>query len=197
MTALISPVRGSSATGATCACGIASLPPFLAWSRFHLSYFFARSRSTFFIVDVLVVEHLRQNAIAGLDSALRVTIGGRIVVRSANDSREVRAFRQRQLPQILPEIGDAGLRKSTNPKAPAVAQINFVGIQLEYLLLVEALLELDGNHGFGHLPPPIAFGREEERARYLHGNGASSLVVLAGVPQVGPRRSRDADEVKA
>ena len=65
------------------------------------------------------------------------------------------------------------------------------------MLLVEALLELDGNHGFGQLAPPIAIGRQKERARHLHGDGARALVVLAAVPHVGPRRSHDADEVKA
>ncbi len=102
-----------------------------------------------FHVDVFVVEHLRQHAIAGLYSALRVTVGGRIIIWRANDSREVGAFGQRQLPQILSKVGDAGLRESANSKAPAVAEVNFVGIQLENLLFVEALLDLDGNHGFG------------------------------------------------
>ena len=148
-------------------------------------------------VDVLVVEHLRQHAIASLHSALRVAVSGRIVIRRTNDPGEVRAFRQRQLPQILSEVSDTGLGKSAYAKTPAVAQINFVGIQLEDLLLVEALLQLDGNHGFGQFPPPIALRREKERPRHLHGDGAGALVVLAAVAHVGPRRSHDADEVKA
>src|SRR6266700_3353063 len=32
--------------------------------------------------------------------------------------------------------------------------------------------------------------------RQLRGDGACTLVMLAGVPHVGPRRSHDADEVK-
>src|SRR5713101_6760808 len=118
-----------------------------------------------------------------------MTVRGRIVIRRANDPREVRAFRQPQLAQILSEVGDAGFREATYAKAPAVAQVNFVGVQLEDLLLVEALLKLDGNHGFGQLPAPIELGREEE--------GARDLVVLAAMPHVGPRRPHDADEVKA
>ena len=50
-----------------------------------------------FFGDVLVLQHLRQHAIASLHSALRVTVGGRIIVRRANDSRKVSEFRQRQL----------------------------------------------------------------------------------------------------
>src|SRR6266446_5158976 len=126
-----------------------------------------------------------------------MTVRGRIVIRRANDPREVRAFRQPQLAQILSEVGDAGFREATYAKAPAVAQVNFVGVQLEDLLLVEALLKLDGNHGFGQLPAPIALGREEEGARHLHGDGARALVVLAAMPHVGPRRPHDADEVTA
>src|SRR2546421_9686 len=187
MTALISPVRGSSATSAACACGIGSVLPFLAFSRRHLSYFFARSKSTFFIPASTA-------AVASLHSALRVTVSGRIIIWRANNSREVGAFRQPQLSQILSEVGHAGFRESANAKAPAVAQVNFVGVQLEDLLLVEALLELDRNHGFGELPPPVAIGRQKERARHLHRNGAGALIVLAAVPHVGPRGPHDADE---
>ena len=126
-----------------------------------------------------------------------MTVSGRIIIWRANNSREVGAFRQPQLSQILSEVGHAGFRESANAKAPAVAQVHFVGVQLENLLLVEALLELDRNHGFGELPPPVAIGRQKERARHLHRNGAGALIVLAAVPHVGPRRPHDADEVKA
>ena len=92
--------------------------------------------------DVLVLQHLRQHAVASLRSALRVTVSRRVVIRRANDTGKISIFGQGQLPQVFSEVSNAGLGKPANPEAPAVAEIHFVGIQLENLLLIEALLEL-------------------------------------------------------
>ncbi len=149
------------------------------------------------VIDVLVVEQLRQDAVARLHTALRMAVGGGVVIRRANDAGKVSTLGERQLPQIFSEVGHAGFGKSANAKTSAVAQVDFIGVQLEDLLLVEALLEFDGNHGFGQLAAPGTIGREEEGARHLHGDGAGALVVRTGMPYVGPRRSHDADEIKA
>ncbi len=105
-------------------------------------------RLKFFLRDVFVFQHLGQHAVARLRSALRMTVRGRIVVRRANDSRKVSALRDRELPQVLAKIGNAGFGEAANSKTPAVPEVYFVGVKLENLLLIETLLELDRNHRF-------------------------------------------------
>ena len=53
------------------------------------------------------------------------------------------------MPQVLAEIRHAGFGKSAYPEAAAVAQIYFIRVHLENLLLGEALLQLERKHGFG------------------------------------------------
>src|SRR5439155_2110000 len=115
----------------------------------------------------------------------------------ADDSGQVRAFRNGQLPHVFPEVRHAGFGKAANPEAAAIPQIHFVRVHFENSLLAEALLELQRNQGLGHLSPPVAVGREEEGPRHLHGDGARALVVLAGVPEVRPRGADDANEIKS
>ncbi len=98
--------------------------------------------------DELIFEHLPKDAVARLHATLGMPVRRRIVIRRANQAGQERAFGKRELPQIFSKIGDAGLGKSANPKAAAIAEVNFVGIQLENLLLGKTLLELERNHCF-------------------------------------------------
>ncbi len=101
-----------------------------------------------FCGNKFIIEHLRQDAIARLHSAFGMPVRRGIIIWRADQAGEERALGKRKLPQIFPEIRDAGLGKTANPEAAAIAEINFVGIQLENLLLGKTLLELERNHGF-------------------------------------------------
>src|ERR1700676_929180 len=147
--------------------------------------------------DVFVLQHLVQHAIAGLRGALRAAVGGGIVVGRADDSGEKGAFGELELEQVLSEERNAGFGKAEDAKTAAIAEINFVGVELENFLLGEALFEIHANHGFGEVAPPGALIREEESARDLHGDGAGALIVLAGMANVGPGGAGDADEVES
>ena len=92
--------------------------------------------------DVFVFEHLGQDAVARLIAALGMAVGGGVVVGSANDAGEIGVFGERKLAQIFAEVGDAGFGEAANAEAAAIAEIDLVGVELENLLLVEALLEL-------------------------------------------------------
>ena len=111
-----------------------------------------------FFGDVFVVEHLRQHAVPGLDAALGMTVSRGVVIRCSNNAGQERALAQAELAQILSEIADAGLGKSADAKAAAIAEVDFVRVHLENLFLVEALLEFEREHGFGDLATPIAIG---------------------------------------
>src|ERR1700733_5619831 len=147
--------------------------------------------------DVFVIEHLRQDAVACLIAAFWVAVGGGVIVGRADDACEVGVFGERELAEIFSEVGDAGFGESADAKAAAIAEVNLVGIELEDLLLVEALLQLHSDHQLGELAAPGALVAEEERARDLHRDGARALIVVARVAQIGPRGADDANEVEA
>ena len=97
--------------------------------------------------------------------------------------------------QILAEIDHAGLRESSDAKTAAISQIHFIGIHFKNSLLRIALLQFEAQHRFRDLSPPVAIGAQEIGTRHLHGNGAGTLQVRA-MPQVIPRRAKDADEIE-
>src|SRR5262249_11015740 len=146
--------------------------------------------------DVFVVQHLRQNAVSRLDGTLRMPVRRGVIVWRANNARQERALRKRELAQVFSKIRNAGLGKSSNAKAAPVAQTDFVRVHLENLFLVEALLQFEGKHRFGQFSTPVAVGGKEECPRDLHRDGAGTLQPRT-VAQVVPRRTEDPDEVKA
>ena len=85
--------------------------------------------------DEAVVGHLLQDAVTGLGGALRPALGGRIAVGGADDARQERSLRNGQVANVLIEVGQRAFGKSVNGEAAAIAQIDFVGVQLENLLL--------------------------------------------------------------
>src|SRR5580704_5923299 len=147
--------------------------------------------------DVFVIEHLRQDAVARLIAALWMAVGGRVIVGRADDACEVGVFGERKLAEIFSEVGDAGFGESADTETAAIAEVNLVGMELEDLLLVEALLQLHSDHQLGELAAPGALVAEDERARDLHRDGARALIVVTRVAQVGPRGADDANEVEA
>src|SRR5882672_9535039 len=126
-----------------------------------------------------------------------MAVGDGVVVRRADQPREERAFRRRQLAQVLAEVGFAGFGESPDAEAAAIAEVDLVRIHLKNALLAEALLQFEGEHRFGKLSPPGAIGRKKISTRDLHGDGAGALDEIMSMPDVGPCRADDADEVKA
>ncbi len=98
--------------------------------------------------DVAVLDHLRQHAVARLFGAVEMALGRGIAVGRANDSREKRRLARADLADVLAEIGLRGFAEAANRKAAAIAEINIVGVELENLLLGEALVELGGHQDF-------------------------------------------------
>ncbi len=97
----------------------------------------------------------------------------------------------------MPKYATLASENPRIPKLPAIAEINFVGVQLENLLLGEALLKFQRDHGFGNFSAPGALVGKEEGARYLHGDGAGALVMSAAVAKIGPRGAHNAHDVEA
>ena len=58
---------------------------------------------------------------------------------------------------VLVEIGQRSLAKAVDGESSAIAEINFIGIQLKNLLLGETVLQFQCHHGFGNLATPGAF----------------------------------------
>ncbi len=138
--------------------------------------------------DVAVLDHLRQHAVARFFGAVHVALGGGIAIGCANDAGEESGFAEGELAHVLAEIGLGGFAKSADGKTAAIAQINFVGIQLENLLLGKALVDFDRHQNFFYLAAPFALGGEEKAARHLHIDGAGALGFLAAA-KVGEGRA--------
>src|SRR5438105_9091445 len=126
-----------------------------------------------------------------------MAVRGRIVIGRTDNSGQIGILRQTQFAHVFSEVRHAGLGESANSEAAAIAQVHFVCVHFENLLLGEALLHLQRNEGFGKLATPVAIGGKEEGPRDLHGDGARALVMLAGVPDVGPGRADDSNEIES
>jgi hypothetical protein len=70
-----------------------------------------------------------------------------------------------ELAEVLAEEGLRGLAEAVDGVAAALAEVDLVGVHLEDLLLVEAGLELEGDHELGELALDGLVGREEEVLR--------------------------------
>ncbi len=105
-------------------------------------------------------------------------------------------FAEGELADVLAEIGFGGLAESADGKTAAIAEINFVGIQLENLLFGIALVDFHSHQDFFYLAAPFALGGEEKAARHLHINGAGALRFLAAA-KVSEGRAEYADDVQA
>ena len=65
----------------------------------------------------------------------RMAVRGGIIIGRTNNSRQVSALRQGKLPHVLAKISNTRFGEAANSKTSAIAQIHFVGVQLENLLL--------------------------------------------------------------
>ena len=101
--------------------------------------------------DVAVLDHLRQHAVARLDGALRPPVRDGVAIGRANDARQKRRFAEDDVVNVLVEVGQRAFGEAVNREAAAIAEINLVGVQLEDLLLGEAVLEFQRHHRLGQL----------------------------------------------
>src|SRR5271170_6020718 len=81
---------------------------------------------------------------------------------------------------MLAEVGLRGLSKTIDGETAALAEVDFVGVEFKYFLLVEAMLELEGDDDLDDLALDAFFRREKETARQLHGERGTALLFLAG-----------------
>src|SRR4029077_752852 len=119
----------------------------------------------------------------------------RVTIRRMDDPGKEGGFLKIDLAEILVEVGQRSLAKSVNGEAASVAEINFVRVKLENLLLVEAVLEFKRYDRFGHFAPHGPVRIEKETARHLHRDSAAALHART-VAQIGPGRAQNADRIK-
>ena len=86
-----------------------------------------------------------------------------------------RTLRQVQLLHVFAEVGLRCLAKAVDGKASLLPQWDLVGIELKDLLLVEAVLQLEGDGNLDDLALQALLRRQEEAAGELHGQGRSTL----------------------
>ena len=128
---------------------------------------------------VRVFDHLGEDAVAGFDGAIHVPFGGGVVIRSANDAAEESGFAEGELADVFTEVGLGSLSEAANREAAAIAEIDFVGIELKNLLFGEAVIDFDRHQHFFYFAAPFAFGGKEKAAGNLHVNRAGALGFLA------------------
>src|ERR1700679_267343 len=105
-----------------------------------------------------------------------------------------RALGEVQLPHVFAKVGLRRLAEAVDGKAPLLSQRNLVRIDLEDLLLVEAILQLEGDGNLDDLPPESLVLRQKEAAWKLHREGRPALRPAAG-PQIVAQRPQQAEVV--
>ncbi len=119
-------------------------------------------------------DHGVEDEVAALDGALGVTVGVE-AAGALDDAGDQGALGGVELAEVLAEEGLGGLAEAIDGEAAALAEVNLVGVHLEDLLLGEAGFELKGDQDLFELAGVAAFGREEEAARELHGEGGAAF----------------------
>ena len=128
----------------------------------------------FFFGDLSRFHHRVQHQVAALDHPLRVAI--RIEKAGMLDhSRQHGALGEIQLLHVFAEIGLRRLAKAVDGKASLLPQGDLIGIDLEDLLLVKAVLQLKGDGDLDDLALQLLLGRKEKAARELHGKRGTAL----------------------
>ena len=84
-------------------------------------------------------DHGVEDEVAALDGAVGMAVG-REVVGPLDHAGEQRAFGEIELAKIFAEVGLRGFAESVDGEAAALPEVDLVGVHLEDLLLVEAVL---------------------------------------------------------
>src|SRR5580704_4652240 len=88
--------------------------------------------------DVVVLDHLPQHTIAGLERAVHVALGGGVAIGRANHSRQESYFAKTQFADILSEVSFRRFPESANRETAAIPEIHLIRIELENLALRKA-----------------------------------------------------------
>ncbi len=130
------------------------------------------------------LDHGVEHQVAALQRALGMPVR-RKIAGPLDDAGQQRGFRQRQVLDVLVEVGARCLAHSHDAEGAALAQGNLVGIHLEDALLGELLLQVHGDHHLGQLALHGLLRSQEEAARELHGERRAALAVAAFAHDVG------------
>ena len=128
--------------------------------------------------DGVCVYHRIEHQVAPLHGAV-VVLERREIIRPLDHARDQGALRQVELANVLAEVGLRRLAETVDAEAAALAEVDLVGVHLENLLLVEARLQLKGDHDLDDLARVSLLRRQEESARQLHGQRRSALRLFA------------------
>src|ERR1700749_1985650 len=88
---------------------------------------------------------------------------------------QTRALGEVQLPHVFAKVSLCGLAEAVDGKAPLLSQRNLVGIDLEDLLLVKAILQLEGDGNLDDLAFESLLRRQKEAACKLNREGRPAL----------------------
>ena len=141
--------------------------------------------------DGAVFEHGVDHQVAAAEGLLRIEQRG-VGDRPLGQAGEQRSFGQGELARVFAEVEGGACLEAED----AVAEIDLVRVEGEYLLLGERALDLDGEEDLLQLPAEGAVAREKQVARQLHGEGGGALGAAAR-GQVVIRRAGDAEYVDA
>ena len=119
-------------------------------------------------------HHALEDMVAPLAGAVRVAVEI-VKVGAANDAGQQGGLAQGQPADVLAEVGLGAFAEAVDAEAAALAQVDFIGVQLEDFFFLKAPLELHGNQCLGRLTFPTEVAGEKEAARQLHGQGAGPL----------------------
>ena len=113
-------------------------------------------------------------------------IDDRVVARRRlRQAGQHRDLGQIQVAQIFSEIDLGGRREAVG----ALAEIDLVDVELEDLVLGQAVLDLEGEQRFVELARERLLRGQEEVARHLHGDGGGALPALPAVKLCSTARS--------
>src|SRR3982074_3736040 len=119
---------------------------------------------------------------------------GRKKTGTLDYARQQSCLGQRNVPEILVEVGLRSLSESTDRERSPLSQVYPIRVKLKNLLLTELLLQLFGDQHLCELSPHGFLGSEKESAGKLHGDRRSALIVPPA-NHVDPRRLRHAKEI--
>src|SRR3979411_930621 len=100
---------------------------------------------------------------------------GRKITGTLDNARQQSRLRQRNVPEILVEVGLRSLSESADRERSPLSQVPPIRVKLKNLLLAELLFQLFRDQHLRKLSPHGFLGREKEPPRKLHGDRRSAL----------------------
>jgi len=140
-------------------------------------------------------DHGVEDYVAARHGALGMAVGIEASWRLYGAGEE-RALGKVELLKTFAEEGLSSLAEAVDRVAAALTEVDFVGVHLEDLLLVETVLELEGDKNFDELALDAFFRGEEEIFRELLGEGGTAAGFVMG-DEIREGAFRDAEVVDA